>query len=1042
MQLRAPHSLRVCIALAGCLLLAPRTAAAGDTGVVFQDGFEPRGPDQVPVVTSLDFRVQGDPALNPPLPVSTPYASFSFSATDDFRLAAFCLKRVYSPIVPPVPVANDACWRRFDAPVPGIAPSAAIDVVDYPFHLGFLPSPLYVRLWVRDDVGQVSASTVRQADYDPGMPPSVDNVYATTTNTPCAPTGAGDSTVAANEAVVIKWLAGFPNGASPGGAIDLEYTEDGATHAPIPGAQNLANAAGSGCTLAPTGSNASCPAGPFESSPKSGCHLWPAGASKPTGYFAVRVRATDSKGITTVRESVPPLNAYEPGAGLPERRIRFLAGNTDPGFGGDARTTVINNRLDRRIGLFDPGALAVGARGVVFLRDRDNGILWLDPRTGVLDRLGKLGPLSAGDGGPAASATWRSPHFIAVDYADRLLVWDHDRIRRVEVDGEGLPTTVHTFIGGGSDASGSGISPLDVQLFPDCTTCVILPTPGGDVFIADSVFFRRNVAGHIRRYRAAGNTVDTFDVTGIGYSLEPARNLDDCAFSGLMLEQDVATETVLRLHATTYPGVFGSACTYGTATLDENGVASAMQLPELPNQFGFGAAYRSGLDGHVYAWDFLYGGGIYRFDRAGNQWVRVLGDGARGINACPDGAEAGACAAEVNDFFVDALGNLHFVSLGQLRAVVASLENNGAGGLIEKGRVRTIAGQGLHYGDGGDALSARFSMITTAKPWTDAGQEKLVVLDLVNARLREATIGGAAETIAGNGDIGFPMLDFDARSMPIAPSSFTRLGVEPGNGRVHAALASGEVVYLERTGGIWMWRHLAGLGTVPYASASDGETSVQLRGLEFFALTPTSVLYVANTLDTNLFPSSGGWGDGFILGFDTTTGAMSRFMGQPGPDSGFCADGTARTNCGIAVTFFGPNTDPSFDSAGPGSEDDRYIMSEHNSYFSSVLRTVPANDPLGAVGTLTALPILGFSSFAYVRRADLGGAELVYYCAPDGMLRRLEPGPPQVETLLPSPVPGMRCTGNSLVWNQARRSLTFPYKLRGLYGVAEYLDVP
>jgi hypothetical protein len=39
-------------------------------------------------------------------------------------------------------------------------------------------------------------------------------------------------------------------------------------------------------------------------------------------------------------------------------------------------------------------------------------------------------------------------------------------------------------------------------------------------------------------------------------------------------------------------------------------------------------------------------------------------------------------------------------------------------------------------------------------------------------------------------------------------------------------------------------------------------------------------------------------------------------------------------------------------------------------------------------------------------------------------------------------VAGLRCTGNSLVWNEARHSLTFPYKRRGLYGVAEYVDVP
>jgi hypothetical protein len=100
----------------------------------------------------------------------------------------------------------------------------------------------------------------------------------------------------------------------------------------------------------------------------------------------VRVRATDSKGISSVREAVPPLNAYDNASG-----ILFLAGNPDPGIGGNALSTVINNRLSQRYGVFDFGALAVSSRGVVYLLDRDNGILWINPQSGVLNRLGGLG---------------------------------------------------------------------------------------------------------------------------------------------------------------------------------------------------------------------------------------------------------------------------------------------------------------------------------------------------------------------------------------------------------------------------------------------------------------------------------------------------------------------------------------------------------------------------------------------------------------------------------------------------------------------------
>jgi hypothetical protein len=46
------------------------------------------------------------------------------------------------------------------------------------------------------------------------------------------------------------------------------------------------------------------------------------------------------------------------------------------------------------------------------------------------------------------------------------------------------------------------------------------------------------------------------------------------------------------------------------------------------------------------------------------------------------------------------------------------------------------------------------------------------------------------------------------------------------------------------------------------------------------------------------------------------------------------------------------------------------------------------------------------------------------------------------DTVLAWPIPEMKCRGSSLVWNPDKKSLTFAYDHAGLYGVAEYLDVP
>jgi hypothetical protein len=111
----------------------------------------------------------------------------------------------------------------------------------------------------------------------------------------------------------------------------------------------------------------------------------------------------------------------------------------DFGFGGDggpAADALIDNSAH----------LALDSHGNLFLADTFNHrIRRIDAQTGIITTVAGVAPPhppnvivqnpSSGDGGPAASAQFNAPNFIAIDGNDRLYIADTNRIRRVDADG-------------------------------------------------------------------------------------------------------------------------------------------------------------------------------------------------------------------------------------------------------------------------------------------------------------------------------------------------------------------------------------------------------------------------------------------------------------------------------------------------------------------------------------------------------------------------------------------------------------------------------
>ncbi|MEZ5418213.1 MAG: hypothetical protein R2708_12820 [Vicinamibacterales bacterium] len=120
-------------------------------------------------------------------------------------------------------------------------------------------------------------------------------------------------------------------------------------------------------------------------------------------------------------------------------RTSVIAGNGVRGYAGDGGPAT-------QASLNMPHEIQSGPGGHLYIVERDNHVVRrVDGRTGIITTLAGTGaPGFSGDGGPAASASLRLPHSIALEPSGQgLLVCDigNHRIRRVDLT-TGLITTV------------------------------------------------------------------------------------------------------------------------------------------------------------------------------------------------------------------------------------------------------------------------------------------------------------------------------------------------------------------------------------------------------------------------------------------------------------------------------------------------------------------------------------------------------------------------------------------------------------------------
>jgi len=810
-------------------------------------------------------------------------------------------------------------------------------------------------------------------------------VSAAAVDQPDRPPTDAQVTVAAGGGVHVKWRA-TDDLALPAAPISLAFTSDDLTYTTI--ASALPNAAGAGCTV---------------SGAETGCFVWKGGA--PAGYFRVRVLAQDLDGAVAAASS-GPFNVSPP--------LRFLAGNTDPATDVSAGSTVFLNQLDPVQP--DAASLVVTPTGAAYFRDAARGLLKIDPADGVVRVLIPFGAASSGDGGPARQATLRAVGRLALDQQGRVLLFDHDRIRRVDPGAPGEPIT--TVVGGGSSTA-DGVTGPEVQLEVDDGAGkhrLLFTLPNGDLYFRGDGLWKSPAGGaRIRVLRAASGRVESLSVSGKGDGLDPTQDLAACELVNYGVVYDPKTSQLQAALAESMrylalPGCAGAGQGLtGWARLDPTTGSAVGPHPANPEPLRWvwgGNIPVQGLDGQLYLVSRA-SARIYRLDLATSAWVPVLGTGTPG--ACGDGTAALACAVDPQDVFVDARGRLTFVERGQVRALDAA------------GQVITLFGQSLHSGDGGDARSARFGAVASLALWQSGASQRVVVLDPSELRLREAVIGGVIQTLAGDGG-NAPL---DTTLAPTAQGYYldydrpaVHLLVEPATGDLLVGSAA-SVMRLTRSTN--RWSRVVGGGTTPYQSADgrrgdeislDDAYSPQLLGLD-----ASGVLACHHT-----------WGESCRNVADTmlkrhalADGTQSHVAGVKAcgvPTS--CPDGAQLATCKL------------HDCMGwlPGEWDaaaGRWLLADYAD--TSISTAVPG----GKAGTLTKLQ-QGVVAFAFTRQAE---TELLYYCDVDGRLHRVNVSSGN-EVALAWPVPGMSCTGDRLIYSASRKSLIFAYVQHGMAGVAEY----
>lgn len=914
--------------------------------------------------------------------------NLSANATDAAsNITHFCFKYSTTASIPSAPTASDSCWIPVNFPSPGIQPSTAISFSNYYYSIGFTPATYTIFGWVKNGVDYISALSSAGSGtdlvdkvsiaFDPGAPPVLVNVFATNSDSSPVPPASADLVVGAGSDVFIKWKL-TDDRVLPATPVEIYYTTDETNFTLI--ASGITNSANAGCSIDGTLS--------------TGCYKWTGGA--PTsGYFKIRIKATDDSNLSAI------LSAEPNNMGL----FKFLAGTTDPGLGGSAASAVIYTNQPGWQNNSGSGSFVVRDNGTMFIID-DRGLMKIDPVDGNFKLFLPYTGFRT-DGALASATLIAKPMRIALDYSDRLLIYDSQFIRRVDFSTGQITSIIG---GGGSTADGTDaasfqISPVSVS----AQGSLFNPLPNGDIWFQTSPDFhlstRSSGSGFkLRIYKASDNKVYTLPLTGVGSLEDGAFDPSGYPVYSVGISFNPLTSNVTAIRSRAVIPVSGGHIPRSTSYDPTTGVATAPHIPFLG--YWTDDSTITSRTGEMYGVDRFQLQGMFKYNSVTNSWDRILGTGTKG--QCVDGTPALSCSVEITDAFVNSQNQVFFIDRGRVRII------------DDSGNVLTIFGQSLAFGDGGLAASARVNEVY----YLDSTQGgKIAFIDNKEFVLREFTPGGTIQRLAGNGADQAPDTTNPALNQAISVNYWGGIYPMVSNsttGDIYFTRGGGNISKLDRASGVWV--DVAGGGGTHYMSA-DGLLGNQVS----FAGYPMGPLgFNGTSLLRHFYEWDGTQGvNGFLKTFAVTDGLQGPLAGQAGPLGGSidsCADGVALSACAL------PSNGNALTRAGWDSGTGQWLLHQNG---SNKIRTATAG---GNWGTLTTLP-RGANAFTYVVKASV---PYVYYCS-GGQIYKYNVTT-SIETALIWPSSTISCFGHSILWHSSRQSIVFPIKQNGLGAIAEIYD--
>lgn len=955
-----------------------------------------------PEITAHSFLIAGSEG---PVTTYNPFVKVSFSATDNQTpVTQFCLKNDSA-----VPALSNACWIAIDAPGVGVPVDLNVTLTDYDHLVDWRQGTYTVYLWIRDQAGNISSNVGPvnngmdriAVTYSPIPDPTLTELIVAKDASATVQPDPWDLVTTPGTSLYLKWKQKVYHGTA---GVSLWYTLNGTDFTLIE--ENAESGSVLSCSAA--GAVDAC------------TYNWSSPVPVNTTYM-IQVRVTDGIGQTTTKNTVYISNP----------NIRPIAGNTDPGTNGSAKKAAFRGQTP------DSGSFVVTRNGLLFFRDIARGLLIVDPNNGVQKIALKLTGTSTGDGGSLASATSQGILKIALDFEDRVLVFEPDRIRRI--DTRASPMTIESIIGAfndgrvGTNTADYVADPHDVRIKLHPTTKMyglgspylnFFALPNGDIYFqTEAIFTTRATGARIRVYRgsAVEPYVDTLRVGGAGDYFDPTTDIGAWNLGALNFIYDPFSYVVSKAYVSVDHEAPGCNHFYiarvNPTTLQSLGSGH----PTTPFSTCAGTYRVQGMNGQIYSmnrtnpWDFQ----IVKFDGSSG-WNVVVGSGER--SSCADGTLAGSCPIIPNDLFVSQTGQVYFKDDGQIRIVGSD------------NRVYTLFGYNLSSGDGGPPLEARLNEIASI----DHGvNDKVVLLDTQGGRFREVNFKGipGITTIAGTGSD--------------APGSITPLGVAANvnpigmgwsvPGRFVTNPATGDVYWycggsfsicrLNRTSNVWQNVFTLG-GTVPYETAA---------GYFYWDLDiPTYPLAPLAFYNNSLLVGLDSWGGTEHFRrvwreFDLTNGYSRFTLGNGNYVSSATCNNGSSASCIPEYNYF------SF-GAGAGSPIHQSNIAGNNYWLflnngqKDVIRVGAGGVTKMFSLSVRAQSILYRSPYLYFCSAPENGSPKLY--------RKNFSSPyTEVELILPH---GTSCTGNKIIFKNGAGiepdRLVFPIRQHGIYGLSEFLD--